>query len=107
MSWVGSLTVAYSFENRCKLANGRSLIDGKTVTGFANLEEQLIRLTKAVPYLLEDELKKQGATYKRGLLPFIPHVEVSDRLITGQNPQSAKAVAKALVNSLRIQWPGV
>lgn len=83
-----------------KLTNGRSLLDGKTVTGFANLEEQLIRLTKAVPYLLEDELKKQGATYKRGVLPFIPHVEVSDRLITGQNPQSAKAVAKALVKSL-------
>jgi len=84
-----------------KLANGRSLLDGKTVTGFANWEEQLIRLAKAVPYLLEDELKKQGATYKRGILPFIPHVEVSDRLITGQNPQSAKAVAKALVKALQ------
>lgn len=84
-----------------KLANGRSLLDGKTVTGFANLEEQLIRLAKAVPYLLEDELKKQGATYKSGILPFIPHVEVSDRLITGQNPQSAKAVAKALVKGLQ------
>jgi putative intracellular protease/amidase len=83
-----------------KLANGRSLLDGKTVTGFANLEEKLIRLTKAVPYLLEDELKNQGAIYKRGILPFIPHVEVSERLISGQNPQSAKAVAKALVKSL-------
>ncbi|MBD2438306.1 type 1 glutamine amidotransferase domain-containing protein [Nostoc sp. FACHB-110] len=83
-----------------KLADGRSLLDGKTVTGFANLEEKLIRLTKAVPYLLEDELKNQGAIYKRGVLPFIPHIEVSDRLITGQNPQSAKAVAKALVESL-------
>lgn len=83
-----------------KLADGRYLLDGKTVTGFANLEEKLIRLVKAVPYLLEDELKKQGAIYKRGIIPFIPHVEVSDRLITGQNPQSAKAVAKALVKSL-------
>jgi putative intracellular protease/amidase len=83
-----------------KLADGRSLLDGKTVTGFANLEEQLIRLTSAVPFLLEDELKKQGGIYKRGILPFIPHVQVSDRLITGQNPQSAKAVAKALVKSL-------
>lgn len=83
-----------------KLADGRYLLEGKTVTGFANLEEQLIRLTKAVPYLLEDELKRQGAIYKRGIVPFIPHVEVSDRLITGQNPQSAKAVAKALVKSL-------
>ena len=83
-----------------KLANGRSLLEGKTVTGFANLEEQLIRLTHAVPYLLEDELKKQGAIYKKGIFPFIPHIQVSDRLITGQNPQSAKAVAKALVKSL-------
>lgn len=84
-----------------KLANGDSLLEGKTVTGFANVEEQLIRLTKAVPYLLEDELKKQGATYKRGMIPFIPYVEVSDRLITGQNPQSAKAVAKALTKALQ------
>ena len=83
-----------------KLTNGRSLLEGKTVTGFANLEEKLIRLTNAVPYLLEDELKKQGATYKKGIFPFIPHVQVSDRLITGQNPQSAKAVAKTLVKSL-------
>jgi len=83
-----------------QLTNGRFLLEGKTVTGFANLEEQLIRLTKAVPFLLEDELKKQGATYKRAILPFIPYVEVSDRLITGQNPQSAKAVAKVLVKSL-------
>ncbi|GET35495.1 type 1 glutamine amidotransferase domain-containing protein [Microseira wollei] len=84
-----------------KLANGRSLLDGKTVTGFANLEEQLICLTKAVPFLLEDKLKKQGATYKRAMIPFIPHVEVSERLITGQNPQSAKAVAKALIKALQ------
>lgn len=79
-----------------KLGNGHSLLDGKTVTGFANLEEKLIRLTKAVPYLLEDELKNQGAIYKRGILPFISHIEVSDRLITGQNPQSAKALVESL-----------
>jgi putative intracellular protease/amidase len=83
-----------------KLANGRSLVDGKTVTGFANLEEKLIRLINAVPYLLEDQLKKQGAIYKKGIFPFIAHIQVSDRLITGQNPQSAKAVAKALAKSL-------
>ncbi|MCG8366636.1 MAG: type 1 glutamine amidotransferase domain-containing protein [Pseudanabaenales cyanobacterium] len=80
-----------------QLADGRYLLDGKSATGFANLEERLIRLTSAVPFLLEDEIKKRGAQYKRALLPFIPHVVVNDRLVTGQNPQSAKAVAKALI----------
>ncbi|NEP19520.1 MAG: type 1 glutamine amidotransferase domain-containing protein [Leptolyngbya sp. SIO4C1] len=84
-----------------RLSDGRYLIEGKSVTGFANLEERLIRLVSAVPFLLEDEIKKRGAQYKSALLPFIPHVEVNDRLITGQNPQSAKAVAQALVQRLQ------
>ena len=83
-----------------RLSDGRYLLAGKYATGFANLEERLVRLTSAVPFLLEDEIKKRGAQYKKALLPFIPHIEVSDRLVTGQNPQSAKAVAKALTQRL-------
>ncbi|NET35986.1 MAG: type 1 glutamine amidotransferase domain-containing protein [Cyanothece sp. SIO1E1] len=83
-----------------KLSNGQYLLAGKQVTGFSNLEESLVRLTSAMPFLLEDELKHRGATYKK-TLPFIPHVEVSERLVTGQNPQSTKALAKAVVKLLQ------
>ena len=83
-----------------RLSDGSYLLNGKSATGFANLEERLIRLTSAVPFLLEDEIKKRGARYKGAVLPFIPHAVVSDRLVTGQNPQSAKAVAKAVIQLL-------
>lgn len=83
------------------LSNGHYLLENKCATGFANLEERLIRLTGAVPFLLEDEMKKRGALYKSALIPFIPYVQVSDRLVTGQNPQSAKAVAQAVLRLLR------
>jgi putative intracellular protease/amidase len=81
------------------LTGGKRLIEGRRVTGYANIEERLIQLTKHVPYLLEDELKQRGGDYRRGF-PFTPHVEVDERVISGQNPQSAKAVAQALLACL-------
>jgi putative intracellular protease/amidase len=47
------------------------------------------------------KLKKNGAHYKKNLIPFTSHVEVDGQLITGQNPQSARAVGEALVERLR------
>jgi putative intracellular protease/amidase len=77
---------------------GAPLIAGKTVTGFSNTEEKLIGLTRAVPYLLQDELAKHGR-YDSSW-PFLPHVVVSDRVVTGQNPASTKATARAVVKLL-------
>jgi len=34
------------------------------------------------------------------------HVEVADRLVTGQNPLSSKAVARAVLKLLRGNWIG-
>lgn len=75
---------------------GRPLIEGQPVTGFSNLEEGLILLTRAVPYLLENELKRRGGLYHRGF-PYQPHVEWGQRLLSGQNPQSTTLLAKELV----------
>lgn len=82
-----------------ELGDGSSLIDGREVTGFANFEERLMRLTAKVPYLTETELKKRGGTYRRGL-PFLPHAVVDGRLVTGQNPGSTKRVAEKVVGLL-------
>ena len=65
------------------------------VTGFANLEERLIGLTRGVPFLLEDRLKQAGGRYHRAFLPFAPHVEEDDRLVTGQTLPLSAASAGA------------
>lgn len=79
-----------------KLSDGSYLIAGRKLTGFAWQEEVLARVSKLVPYNVEDEAKKRGAHYAKALLPFTSHVVVDGRLVTGQNPQSAAATAEAV-----------
>lgn len=42
----------------------------------------------------EAEMKCRGALYEKGWLPFTSKVVVDGRLVTGQNPQSAKVTAE-------------
>ena len=60
-----------------------------------SLKEEIVKLTNVVPFLLEDKLKSQGGIYEKSS-PWEIHVTVDQRLITGQNPQSAKAVGEAM-----------
>jgi len=82
-----------------KAKNGEALIKGKHVTGFSNKEEEAAKLTEVVPFLLEDELKKQGALYSSGS-DWSSHVKQDGLLITGQNPASSEAVANLLLTIL-------
>ena len=63
-------------------------------------EEELVKREKAIPYSLEEELKKRGAKYSKASLPFKSHVVEDGHLITGQNPASAHGVGQAVVNQL-------
>lgn len=83
-----------------KLSDGKYLVDGKKVNGFTNEEEEAVKLTKIVPFLLEDKLKERGGIYEKSP-NFTEHVTVDGRLITGQNPQSAKGVGEAMRNALK------
>ncbi|MEU7004565.1 type 1 glutamine amidotransferase domain-containing protein [Nonomuraea sp. NPDC046570] len=83
-----------------KLSNGDPLVKGKRVTGFSWPEEELANRADAVPYNLQEELKKLGADYSTAAKPFQPYVVEDGHLITGQNPSSARAVAEAVVNRL-------
>lgn len=47
-----------------------------------------------MPYNAEQEMKNRAALYEKALLPFTSNVVTDGRLVTGQNPQSAKATAK-------------
>lgn len=50
-----------------------------------------------VPYNAEAEMKRRGARYEKALLPFLPHAIADRRLVTGQNPFSAKATARRIM----------
>lgn len=82
-----------------QLSNGKYLIAGKKVNGFSNEEEEIVKLTQVVPFLLENQMKERGGIYEKSA-PWQNHVTVDDRLITGQNPQSAKAVGEAIKKAL-------
>ena len=85
---------------KVKQPNGDPLVKGKEVTGFSDSEEEAVQLTKIVPFLLEDELKKLGAHYSKGA-DWGSYVKVDGLLITGQNPGSSEAAAKELIHILQ------
>jgi putative intracellular protease/amidase/catechol 2,3-dioxygenase-like lactoylglutathione lyase family enzyme len=76
--------------------NGEPLVKGKRVTGFTNGEEEAVQLTHVVPFLVEDELLRLGATFEK-LANWQPFSVVDGRLITGQNPASSTLAAQALL----------
>lgn len=82
------------------LSNGEPLVRGKRVTGFSWPEEELADRAQAVPYNLQEELKKLGADYSTAEKPFDSYVVEEGRLITGQNPGSARSVAEAVIRQL-------
>src|SRR5262249_6676715 len=78
---------------------GAPLVKGKRVTGFTNGEEEAVHLTKVVPFLVEDELKRIGGLYEKAA-DWEGFAIVDGRLVTGQNPASSTAGAKALLGLL-------
>ncbi len=83
-----------------KLADGDPLVKGRNVTGFSDTEEAAVKLTKVVPFLLEDELNKAGGHYSKGP-DWGVYVQTDGLLITGQNPASSAAAAKALLKLVK------
>ena len=81
---------------------GAPLVKGKRVTGFTNEEEEDVHLTKVVPFLVEDELKRLGAVFEK-VPNWQPHSIVDGRLVTGQNPASSTSAAQALPDLLAAQ----
>ncbi|KAA0890900.1 type 1 glutamine amidotransferase domain-containing protein [Pusillimonas sp. ANT_WB101] len=79
--------------------DGSFLVKGKKVTGFTNTEEEAVGLTKVVPFLVEDVLKANGGVYSKAG-DWESYVLTDGTLITGQNPASSEAAAKALIKML-------
>lgn len=81
-------------------AEGRSIVEGKSVTGFSNSEEDGVGLTDIVPFLVEDMLKEKGGQYSKAE-DWQVYVQEDGLLITGQNPASSAATAEALLKLLK------
>lgn len=84
-----------------KLGNGDYLVRNRKVTGFTWAEEVLAKREHAVPFNLEEEMKKRGAAYAKAGNPFEPYVVEDGTLVTGQNPGSAAGVADAVIRQLQ------
>jgi putative intracellular protease/amidase len=84
-----------------KLSDGRWLVQDKDLTAFSWAEEKADNRDDVVPFNLEEELKARGARYTKALVPFGKHVVEDGRLITGQNPASARGVGEAVARALR------
>jgi len=81
---------------------GAPLVKGKHVSGFTNGEEEEMKLTHVVPFLVEDELMRLGAIFEK-VADWQPFHVVDGRLITGQNPASSTGTARALITWLSAQ----
>lgn len=80
--------------------NGELLIKGKNITGFTNSEEEAVKLTDVVPFLLEDALKAAGAQYSKKA-DWQSYTVQDGLLLTGQNPASSEQAAKDLLRLLK------
>lgn len=79
-----------------RLSSGEFLVAGKTLAAFTNAEEIAVNLQDTVPFMLETALIERGA--RMVTAPnFTENVQVSGRLVTGQNPASARGVGMAVV----------
>ena len=85
-----------------RLSDGSYLIEGKTVTGFANVEEdfadQLVG-KQVMPWRIEDAARERGANYIQGGL-WKPFAVRDGRLITGQQQYSGGKVAELVIEAL-------
>jgi putative intracellular protease/amidase len=79
---------------------GEPLVKGKHVTGFTNGEEEFMKLTNVVPFLVEDEMLRLGAIFEKEA-NWQPFTITDGRLLTGQNPASSTVSAEALLKLVR------
>lgn len=83
-----------------KESDGKYLVAGKKINAFTNEEEEAVKMDKVVPFALETKLIERGAIFEKSA-PWQSHVVTDQRVITGQNPQSAKAVGEAILAALK------
>nr|WP_250466558.1 type 1 glutamine amidotransferase domain-containing protein [Caballeronia sp. GAFFF2] len=98
---VSSVCHGYCGLLNTRLDDGSLLVAGRRITGFSWREEVLTGVAVKMPYNAEEEMRQRGARYEKAWLPFVSNVVVDGRLVTGQNPMSARATAEHVVAILK------
>ena len=107
---TGALCHGVAILRYARLSNGEPLVTGKTVTGFANIEEDfadqavwdmgaLDRDIHVMPWRIEDELKRLGANYVQAGL-WEGFAIRDGNLVTGQQNFSGGETAELIVETL-------
>ena len=78
------------------LPGGMTLLQGRRATGFSAAEDAQDALFAQMPFSLEARMRNEATDFRAGPARE-RHVEIDGRLVTGQNPASAAAVARAFV----------
>ena len=94
---VSSVCHGYCGLLNTRLSDGSLLVANRRITGFSWREEILAGVAGKMPYNAEQEMKQRGALYEKAFLPFVSYVVANGRLVTGQNPWSAKATAETVI----------
>ena len=84
-----------------KTLSGKSILNGKKITGFSNEEEKTVGLDKVVPFLLEDKLQSLSGFYEKNPILFAPYIVQDGLLLTGENPASALPLVKKVLELLK------
>jgi putative intracellular protease/amidase len=87
-----------------RLSDGSYLVEGRTVTGFAYVEEQAADEavgTTVMPWHIEDALRERGANYVEGGV-WKAFAVRDGRLITGQQQYSGRKVAGLVIEALGV-----
>jgi putative intracellular protease/amidase len=107
---VAALCHGVAILRYARLSNGELIAKGKTLTGFANIEEDfadhavwsmglLPRDKHVMPWRIEDEMKKAGANYiQAGMWRAFAYRD--GNLITGQQNFSGAETARLVIESL-------
>lgn len=78
-----------------KLSNGTYLVSGKNIASFTNEEEDNYA-RRDVPFFLQTALIQQGAIF-HAAAPWSANSIADGRIVTGQNPASAKGVGEKII----------
>lgn len=96
---VAAVCHAPAVLRHAKTPDGQPFVKGRQVTGFANSEEDASQLSEVVPFLVQDMLVENGGKYSK-VPNWQAHVVIDGHLVTGQNPASSAAAARAVLDQL-------
>lgn len=81
-------------------SHGRWSLEGYRMTAFSHDEEMVTEMAGQLPFVLQVELERLGATYEKAPVIWGSCVVEDRNLITGQNPYSSTALAEAFLKRL-------